>query len=362
METRASIVAGGGVAIVGMPLWSAFDYLVAPDQALRFTIYRLLATVVIGVCWALLFTPFGRRRPEWLGLGMLGTVQIAIALMVVQLTDNLPAYALRMSLAIYASAFLLVWQLRYTLALVAISVAALAVGWALTPEGVGGAQVATVAFYLLTASVISVAGQVVRDRGAWREFEIKTELQSEQARTRELVAKLDRLSHEDPLTGLANRRSWDEVIARECARVDRAEGTRTLAVLLCDVDRLKEINDTLGHAMGDVVLKAVADLLRTRIRAADIVARIGGDEFAILAVDSDEVQAATLAEDLRALIHREQPGGPSLGSVSVSVGVAGWDGADDSPGTLMLRADRRLYAAKARRNVVVAGDPIEPVG
>ena len=149
-------------------------------------------------------------------------------------------------------------------------------------------------------------------------------------------------------------------MARECARLRRVGASGSLAVMLCDVDRLKEINDGFGHAMGDVVIRSVAELLRSRTRAADLVARIGGDEFAILAIDSDETEAATLGEDIRRLVDSEQLGGPALGDVSVSVGVAGWDGDDDSAETLMLRSDRRLYSAKARRNVVCAGDPVEP--
>ena len=357
---RTSIIVGGLVAIVGMPTWSVFDYLVSPDKAGEFTAIRLVATALIAIAWGLLFSSFGRRRPELLGLIVIGTVQVAIAAMIVQLSENLAPYALGMSLPIYASSFLLAWSSRYTLVLVAISLASLAVGWVIATEPTGAAEVAIVGFYLLTASAIAVAGQIIRDRAAWREFQTRSELELEQTRTRELVAKLDRLSHEDSLTGLANRRAWDGAIARDCARLARAGAGHTTSVLICDVDQLKEINDSFGHAMGDVVLREVAELLRGRTRAADLVARIGGDEFAVLASDSDEVDAATLANDLRKLIENAELGGSTSDPVTLSIGVAEWDGADDTAEALMLRADRRLYSAKARRNVVCAGDPIEP--
>lgn len=358
--SRTSFIAAGFVAAVGMPAWSIFDHLVAPADGWEFTIIRLWATAVILGSWLALFTAQGRRRPEPFGFGLVAPVQIAIAVMIVQLDDRHAAYALGMSLAIYASGFLLVWRLRWTVGLVALTLGSLAIGWMLAPEPVAAAEIATVAFYVVTASAIAIVGQMVRDRAAWREFQIKARLEAEQERTQELVSKLDRLSHEDPLTSLANRRAWDEAIGRACAQIKRSAGERTLSVLLCDVDRLKEINDTLGHAMGDVVLRAVAELLRERVRSADLVARIGGDEFAVLAVDSGEVDAATLAEDLRSRVESTQPGGPGVEAVTLSIGVAEWDGPDDTPDTLMLRADRRLYAAKARRNVVCAGDPLEP--
>ena len=282
--------------------------------------------------------------------------------MVVQLNDHHAAYALGMSLALYASGFVLAWRARYTFALAVISLLALAVGWLLTSSPVNAAEVATVSFYLGTAAAIAIAGQIVRDRAAWREFQIRSELELEQVRSQELVARLDRLSHEDSLTGLANRRAWDEAIERDCARLTRGDGAGTVSVLLCDVDQLKLVNDNFGHAMGDVVLRGIGDLLRERIRSADLVARIGGDEFAVLASDSDEVQAATLANDLRGIVETAQLGGPSSEQLTLSIGVAEWDGSDDSAEALMLRADRRLYAAKARRNVVCAGDPVEPAG
>lgn len=355
ISTRASIVAGGVVAIVGLPSWALFDYIVSPDQAWVFTQIRLVATALMVCLFGLLFTPFGRRRPELVGLGLVATVDIAIALLIVQLDANHAGYALGMSLVIYASALLLVWPFVYTAALAAIGGVALTIGWLTIGDGATTAEIATVAFYLVTASVIALWGQILRDQTAWREFQARAELESEQARSRELVDRLDRLSRQDALTGLANRRAWDAAMERECGRAARSG--HSLSILVCDLDNLKEINDNFGHAMGDVVLKEVAGLLSSRARGTDLVARLGGDEFGILSPDTDLLGAASLAEEVRSLVEREQPGGPGLGPVTVSIGCADWEGGDDSAATLMLRADRRLYTAKARRNVVCAGDP-----
>jgi diguanylate cyclase (GGDEF)-like protein len=356
---RTTAIVGGSVAVIGLPAWSLFDVIMDPANAGDFIRIRLIAVCVILAALIALFTRAGERRPEPFVFLIAAAVQVSIAAMIVQLEDHHAAYALGMSLAIYASGFLFIWGVAYTVALGLMSLGALAVGWLLTPEPVDAGTIATVCFYLVTASVVAVCGGILRDRAAWSEFQTRADLEAEQAANRKLLGELDRLSYEDSLTGLANRRAWDRAIERECARARRA-GT-ALAVILCDVDRLKEINDSLGHAMGDVVLRAVADLLRARTRSADLVARIGGDEFAILLSNTDLLGAASLAEEIRKLVEIEQPGGNALGPSTVSLGAADWEAGDDSAAALMLRADRRLYAAKAKRNIVCAGDPAEHV-
>lgn len=358
-RTRTSVIVAGCVAVVALPLWALFIRYFDPANSADFALSRLIATVPIALLLALTLTRVGRRQPALLGLAMVSIIEVTAALTIVQLEDRIAAYALGMSLGIYASGFLIIWSVRYTAAIVGIACAALLVGWLAVADGASGSAIATVSLYVLTAGVIAIGGQLLRDRAAWREFRARSALEFEQARTRELVERLERLSHEDALTRLANRRAWDRAIERECARVRRDGGT--LAVLLCDIDRLKEINDTFGHAMGDVVLQEVAGQIERRLRSSDVVARIGGDELAVLAVGADERDATELAEELRASVEAEQPGGPGLGGVSVSIGVAEWEGGDDTAASLMLRADRRLYSAKATRNVVCATDAAGPL-
>jgi diguanylate cyclase (GGDEF)-like protein len=353
--TRATGISAGIVATFAYPAWSVFDYLVEPASApdnlwLRIGFALPLGLLLLG----LIFTQAGRKHPELFVLAMMCSVGLGIALMIAQVETHYAAYALGMSLTVYAGAFLLIWSPRYMAAVIGINFGSLAVVLLLS-HPIGTDAIATIAFYLGTASLLSFLGQYHRQATAWREFEALVALEHEQERTRKLVLELDRASHEDSLTGLSNRRAWDEALLRECARSSR-EG-ESFSVLLCDLDQLKAINDQLGHAVGDVVLKSVSRVLEEHARAGDHVARIGGDEFAVLSPGADLLGATEHAERLRQLVEAEASAAAAIGGVTISIGVADWEGADDSAETIMLRADRRLYRAKAKRNVVCAGDP-----
>jgi diguanylate cyclase (GGDEF)-like protein len=273
--------------------------------------------------------------------------------MLTEVDEHYAAYALGMSLPIYGGDFLLLWPPRFMAALCLLTLGLVAVVLAVG-NPIPTDAVATVYFYLVTACALSFLGQFHRQRSAWREFQSLLALEREQHRSSELVRELDRISREDPLTGLANRRAWDESLARECAR-SRRHGD-DFAILLCDLDQLKEINDRLGHPVGDAVLRSLARLLGERVRRGDVVARIGGDEFAVLTMGCGLLPATELAEELRRSVEEQTTPAAGLGNVTISVGVAEWEGEDDLPETIMLRADRRLYTAKASRNVVCAGD------
>lgn len=354
-STRVTGISAGAVASIAVPAWTAFDYLVEPSNAPTFLYLRLLLTVpLVLLTLTLAYTRFGQTKPETLLLAMMVIVQLGLSLMLAEVETHYAAYALGMSLTVYGGAFLLIWPPSYMAALVLISFAELTAVFLLT-DPIETDAIATVSFYYGTAATIGFLGQLHRERMAWREFQSLEALRREQERSSELVRELDRQSHEDSLTGLANRRAWDKELDRECARSAR-DGSG-LAILLCDLDCLKEINDRLGHPVGDIVLKTVGSLLRDRTRAGDLVARIGGDEFAILSSGDDLLGATELAEHLRRLVADESSAAAGIGGVTISIGVADWEGGDDSRETLMLRADRRLYTAKTTRNVVCAGDP-----
>jgi diguanylate cyclase (GGDEF)-like protein len=356
--TRATAVSAAAIAAIGFPAWTAFDYLVEPDNAADFLVIRLALTVpIIVFLGMLLFTRWGKQHPELLMLGTMVSVNLGIALMLTALERHYAAYALGMSLPLYGGAFLLLWPPRYMAALCGGSIAIVTIVL-LVADPIPTDAVATIYFYLGTASVISFLGQLYRERSAWREFQSLLALEREQRRSSELVLELDRISREDPLTGLANRRAWDEALVRECARSTRHGDD--FAILLCDLDQLKEINDRLGHPVGDAVLRSLAKLLANRVRRGDVVARIGGDEFAVLTLGCGLLPATELAEELRRSVEAETTPAAGLGNVTISVGVAEWEGEDDLPETIMLRADRRLYTAKATRNVVCAGDTARP--
>ena len=347
--TRTTAVAGGVIAIVAFPLWAIFDHLVDPVHGSEFAELRFILELPLVVLWLSLFTGPGRRHPEVVMLLMLGFIQGAIGYMTTHVVDAYGSYALGMSLAVYASSFLLIWPWQYTAALIAMTWTALLVGIATAPATLDAAGVATIAFYLGTASLIAFVGQLHRQTTAWREFRNRVELEAEQERNRDLVAQLERLSREDALTGLANRRSWDETLLREFERARRQD--TALAVLLCDVDHLKEINDGYGHAGGDRVLQATANLLRHRVRVGDLAARLGGDEFGIICPDTGLAAAIALADDLRARVGALTEADTSVPIVTVSIGVACREPADALPAEIVMRADDRLYSAKRARPV-----------
>ncbi|MBA3261220.1 MAG: GGDEF domain-containing protein [Thermoleophilaceae bacterium] len=348
--TRATAVAGGLIAIVAFPVWAGFDHLVDPSHGAEFTALRLSLELPLVALWLSLFTQAGRRHPELVMLLFLGLIQAAIAFMTSRVDEAHAPYALGLSLAIYASSFLLIWPWQYTAALIGLTWVALAVAIGTAPQALDASAIATIAFYLGTASLVAFVGQLHRQMTAWQEFRSRLELELEQERNRQLLEQLERLSREDSLTGLANRRCWDETLSREFERARRQDGR--LAVLLCDLDRLKEINDRFGHATGDWVLKAAADVLRERVRAGDLAARLGGEEFTVLCPDTDFAAASALAEDLRARLGELRPGEVATAEVTVSIGVACREPVDLSPTELVLRADDRLYRAKRTRNAV----------
>ena len=158
----------------------------------------------------------------------------------------------------------------------------------------------------------------------------------------------------DALTGLHNRRAFNESLERAVAREDRQGGH--FALLLLDIDRFKKLNDTYGHPAGDAALRHTAQLLTHHLRKSDLAARFGGEEFAVILASTEGAGACHLAEKVRGEVERGRLvfDGARL-AVTVSVGVAVWpeDGRDGA--ALVAAADRALYAAKeGGRNRVVA--------
>ncbi len=178
-------------------------------------------------------------------------------------------------------------------------------------------------------------------------------LESNQERLEELVAQrtaelaereaaFQRLSETDILTGVANRRKFDETLRVESSRAQRL-GLSLMLVIL-DIDHFKSINDTYGHLVGDSVLAEFAQLVASNIRAHDFLARWGGEEFAVLATMSEGEEPRQFADKLRALIAAKEFS--VVGHITASLGLSIYR-LDEDIDALLSRADKALYAAKA---------------
>jgi two-component system, cell cycle response regulator len=173
-----------------------------------------------------------------------------------------------------------------------------------------------------------------------------------------LRTDLDRsleLAVSDPLTGLRNRRFVQH-------HLEAALRAGDVSVMMIDVDRFKAINDGHGHAGGDIVLREVAERLRSQLRAADVVARYGGEEFLVVLADAPPEEAVAIAERLRVALEKTPiPTGQSEASVTVSIGLA-ITPVGVSASEAVAAADTALYRAKAlgRNRVEVAQSPQHP--
>jgi diguanylate cyclase (GGDEF)-like protein len=173
--------------------------------------------------------------------------------------------------------------------------------------------------------------------------------------------RLAQLSQIDALTGLPNRRQFDEALRRELVRARRSG--QGLALLMIDIDHFKLLNDTLGHQAGDERLRDVAEALQAcAARATDVVARYGGEEFAAILPGASPTEAMTVAEAMRASVEALALGSPAPdGRVTVSIGAARLTEIETDTGPRLIeRADGALYDSKrAGRNRVTAAWPVE---
>jgi diguanylate cyclase (GGDEF)-like protein/PAS domain S-box-containing protein len=164
----------------------------------------------------------------------------------------------------------------------------------------------------------------------------------------------------DPLTGLYNRRYLEESLNRELQRAKRAG--RNLSLVMLDLDHFKHFNDTFGHQVGDILLKEVAGVIKSRVRAGDLACRYGGEEFSLIVAEVDTQGAHKCAESIRETIkhlslhHR----GQTLGTITVSAGIATYPAHADNSEELILAADEALYSAKkAGRDCIFIHEPLE---
>ena len=266
------------------------------------------------------------RRPQIAGVGLGAVALVGTALITISTHeggveggagDNQILY---LWVCLYSFSFL---SLRN--ALVQLAVVGVAYGWLLSEAAVDSEIASTQ--WLVTMATLLVAGLLVAQlRGSLYR----------------LVAELSRRASRDELTGLLNRGALEERFALERARAIRDQSP--LSVLAVDIDEFKPLNDTLGHPIGDAVLRQVATALQHWTREIDAAARIGGDEFAVLLPGAEPADAISVAEDLRSAIARTP--GPEGERVTVSVGVT--SSPPPAPGfaALWQTADAAMYEAK----------------
>ena len=194
-------------------------------------------------------------------------------------------------------------------------------------------------------------GNLVRSFVIMREDikERESEIHEANENLSQLNQKLEQISNTDTLTNLANRRHFDETLAKEISRHSRQ--SISLALIICDIDYFKQYNDTYGHQQGDKCLRQVANSIKkTSARGEDLVARYGGEEFAVILPNTNEEQASKIAEKIRARVHDldlSHKTSEVSDHVSVSLGFACV--IPDSGTTmsdLIEDADRALYRAK----------------
>ena len=213
-----------------------------------------------------------------------------------------------------------------------LNVGVIVLGYGATVLGRQGAAGLTVTLCLGSTSVVSLLI-----------------VSSLRVRLSALVTASRQEARTDGLTGLLNRRAFDEISAHEMARCQRSG--LSLALLLIDVDHFKRLNDSWGHLAGDAALRQVADVLRTQTRDSDVLARFGGEEFAILLPSCVVDDAVRRAEHIRSLVERATLASPA--PLTVSIGAATSPPSARTVVDLVAAADAALYSAKdAGRNTV----------
>lgn len=167
------------------------------------------------------------------------------------------------------------------------------------------------------------------------------------------IAHLEAVAETDFLLGIPNRRGFERELVRAIAYIKRYQASGALIVL--DVDRLKPINDTFGHAAGDAVLKAVVEVLQQHVRASDVLGRLGGDEFALLLWNLSKADAVAKAAALEASVDRLAVAFDGhMISAGISAGVMDIDPQAEAA-EVLSRADAAMYARKAARRLQSVG-------
>lgn len=332
------------------------------------TVFRVSMTLRLGIVLpltALAVYLLLRPYPAWVkGLAAFAplTAETALVMLLGRLSGSAVAdrYVFAAGVGIFAQTLLMPAPFRHSLRGLAANLAVFcSMGLVVCPGHLGPRISGDYLVFVVGFSLPALYERHSRERSERRNF-LLNELN--RMRVDDILimnAQLSRLSNLDPLTGLFNRRYLDAALLRLC-KVAVSNG-RWIGILMIDIDRFKEVNDTAGHQHGDFCLEQVAQLLQNSVRVGvDIVARYGGEEFCAVLPDADEQQAAAIGERARRSI--EDAALPSVQGcvLTVSAGAAAIRGRINSrfvPEDLVASADQALFAAKrAGRNRVVCAD------
>jgi diguanylate cyclase (GGDEF)-like protein len=333
----------------------------APHAAVRVGGFLLIAAGGLGVVLGLVGPRFANGR----GVvpATVGAIAAVLGLYCVLRSDRVPAWALPLmpalgTVMIATSSYLsrtvtdgnellYIWPVLFSayfmpIRLAAANTALIALVYPPIALSILGVDGVTPSVYLIGTSIITLA--IVA---------------SLRRRIADLLAAAALEARTDGLTGLANRRSWDEGLERELERQHHLG--IPLSVMMIDLDRFKLLNDTAGHAAGDAALVGVANLLRGQVRRGDLLARVGGEEFAYALPDCGPAHASALAGRIRAAVETGSAAWPT--PITVSIGVASLPKHATTGAEVMAAADAALYAAKAGgRNTVRTADAISVIG
>jgi diguanylate cyclase (GGDEF)-like protein len=307
MAPSAALLFGAGAMF-------AFLGLILPHPAGSNETGVVIVAIVASVSAIVLALTPGRIWPEWpfQPIMAMGTLLVSLAM-----------YFWRPGEVASAVAMLYVWILLYafyffsTRAAIAQTVL-VAVSYAVVLAAQGGHRSAVTA-WIVTVGTAVIAGGLI----GW------------------LVHQVQEAAGKDALTGLPNRRTWEEALGRELARSRRTR--LRIAIALADIDNFKDVNDSGGHHAGDLLLQDLANAWRLGLRSPDMLSRYGGDEFAMLLTDCGPEAAEQAVARLKA----------AFPARACTVGIACWDGCETAD-QLVGRADRAMYAGKdAGRNRVV---------
>lgn len=320
--------------------------------------------VIACISWVLLIA---RRNPARLMNGIAVTILEVIGFtaffLIVYMRQDYSAYWLGVLMVLILAVYVFVPN-RLLLACLAVSYAMVGMLFTLVLAGVSWGQFVGAFFMLLLPIVMghlsSYRLHLVRRQhfALWQQqLDVNQKLHDEVKRRRQLEIELTRQATTDPLTGLANRREFSRQFEDEMKRIQRHPSRLVLAIL--DIDHFKRVNDQYGHEAGDQALINLSRVVESVLREQDHVARLGGEEFAMLLPETTLEQARSLTERVRSCIAQQaiQAGNVSF-SVTATIGFTEVNHKNKDLSTVMREADRALYFGKENgRNQAVEYTP-----